>query len=546
MRSIRSKIILLNIIAIAVAITVATVISAVSVANLGHANSEQALRLLCETGKSNLDYYFKSVEQSVNTVSSLVDADLDTLPNLTDKTAFQEHADRARVIFAEAAINTHGVLTYYYRIDPSISVPTEEPGFWYVDLDGKGFKENPVTDLTDDQYTAIWFNKPKETGKPVWLPPYVTDNLDIYVLSYNVPVYRGETFVGVVGIEIDYKTLGDQIKDIKVLNSGYAFIVDSKDATIVYHPTIDLFKIPADQRPTTPAEFYNAVIRNEHHVEYVYEGVAKHSYWLELSNGMDIVVAVPSSEVHGTWYAVTVQLVVAAIVILAIFTVITVLSTRQITKPLKQLTRAAEEINNGNYDVRLECKRNDEIGTLTKTMDKLVQNLGTYISDLNSLAYADALTSISNKNAFDLYVCGLQARIENEEEQPEFAVVILDCDNLKTINDTYGHDKGDLYLRHSCHLMLRIFQNSAVYRIGGDEFAVILENEDYKNRKTLESNFVKMGVEIAAFAKEPWEKICVSIGVAAYDPKIDNSVQDVIVHADHLMYQNKRRKKEKR
>lgn len=81
---------------------------------------------------------------------------------------------------------------------------------------------------------------------------------------------------------------------------------------------------------------------------------------------------------------------------------------------------------------------------------------------LNSLAYADTLTSISNKNAFDLYARGLQARTENEEEQPEFAVVILDCDNLKTINDTCGRDKGDLYLGRPFHPMLRIFQNSAL------------------------------------------------------------------------------------
>ena len=547
MRSIRSKITLLNVLAIVVAITVATIISAVSVANLGHAGAEQSLRLLCETGQSNLDYYFKGVEQSVNTVSSLIDADLDRLADLTTEQTFHNHMERARAIFGEAAENTQGVLTYYYRIDPSYSTVNKEPGFWYIDLDGKGFVENPVTDLSDDQYAAVWFNKPKETGEPVWLPPYVTDNLDVYVISYNAPVFYGETFVGVVGIEIDYKTLGEQIRDIKVLNSGYAFIVNAEDGTIVYHPYIDLFKIPEDQRPSVPTDFYNAMIRGEHHHEYTFEGVQKHCYWLSLSNGMNIVVTVPSSEVHGTWYSVTTWLIVAALIIIVVFAALTILSSRQITKPLKNLTKAAEEIGKGNYDVQLEYKGNDEIGTLTKTMDKLVKNLGAYIGDLNSLAYADALTSISNKNAFDLAVHDLQARIENKEDHPEFAIAILDCDDLKTINDSYGHDKGDLYLRHACHWMLRVFQQSTVYRIGGDEFAVILEKEDYKNRKTLESQFVQKCQEIAAFAKEPWERVSVSLGIAAYDPEIDKSLDDVVIHADHKMYQNKRRrKKEKR
>ena len=233
MHSIRTKITLLNAIAIVVAITVVTIISAFSVANLGHSASEQSLSLLCDTGRNNLDYYFKSVAQSVQTVSSLIDADLETLPDLQTESTFHDHVEEARTIFEEAAEHTRGAMTYYYRIDPSISATTKELGFWYVDLDGKGFKDNPVTDLTDEQYAAVWFNVPKSTGKPVWLPPYLTDNLDVYVLSYNVPVHKGDTFVGVVGIEINYKTLGEQIRDIGVSNGGYAFIVENEKGTII-------------------------------------------------------------------------------------------------------------------------------------------------------------------------------------------------------------------------------------------------------------------------------------------------------------------------
>ena len=67
MHSIRTKITFLNIIAIGVAIIVTTLISGFSIANLGHQRSEETLSLLCETGKNNLNYYFKSIEQSTNT-----------------------------------------------------------------------------------------------------------------------------------------------------------------------------------------------------------------------------------------------------------------------------------------------------------------------------------------------------------------------------------------------------------------------------------------------------------------------------------------------
>ena len=545
MHSIRTRTTLLTVLGITISIFIATIISAVSVANMGHENSERALSLLCETGKNNINYYFKSVEQSVNTISALIDSDLDDIDDANFNTELSKHMNEARAIFSEAAKNTNGVLTYYYRIDPEISDVTNEKGFWYTNLDGKGFVEHEVTDLSDDQFECVWFYTPKNTGSPVWLPPYVTDNLDIYVLSYNVPVYRNTKFVGVVGIEISYATIGEQIKDIKVHETGFAFVIENEHDTIIYHPYIDILSMPEADRPPVPEGLVNGIKNNEHHVEYVYNGVLKHSYWEHLSNDMSIVVAVPLSEVNHSWRNIIIEMVVIALAIIAVFTTISVLYTRRITKPLKELTTAAEEINKGNYHVKLDYKHNDEIGILTSTVNKLITHLDEYIADLNSLAYADALTEVRNKSSFDIYIREMQKKIDDPNEEPEFAIAIFDCDNLKSINDSYGHDKGNVYLRNSSHLICRIFEHSVVYRIGGDEFAVILQKEDYDNREKLRNNFLSKSKEICAFAKEPWEKIQVSVGIAVYDPEIDASAEDVVIHADHLMYDHKRENKKK-
>lgn len=544
MHSIRTKTTLLNIIAIAVAIIVTTVISAFSIASLGHQRSEETLSLLCTTGKNNLNYYFKSIEQSTNTVSHLIDADLDAMEESTFITDFSQHVDDARTIFSEASKNTNGVLTYYYRVDPAITDQTGEKGFWYTNLDGKGFVEHEVTDLTDDQFECIWFYQPKNTGKPIWLPPYVTDNLDVYVLSYNVPVYRGESFVGVVGIEISYVTVGAQIQNIKFLESGFAYIIENEGCSIIYHPSIDILGMPEDQRPSIPEGFLTNFKKGEHHIQYTFQGVTKHSYWLDLENNMSIVVAVPLAEINLSWQKTLIQIVISAVVIIAAFTVITILYSRKLTKPLKDLSDVAEKINAGDYTAKIEYKNNDEIGVLTTIMNKLVDHLGAYIEDLNQLAYTDSLTEVQSKSAYDIAINEIQAKIATDD-QVEFAIGVFDCDNLKTINDKYGHDKGNIYLKSASHLIGRVFENSKVYRIGGDEFIVILEGEDYKNREKLKQTFLDMSNEVCAFVKEPWEKIKVSVGIAAYDPKIDADAHDVMVHADHLMYENKRQRKEK-
>jgi diguanylate cyclase (GGDEF)-like protein len=162
---------------------------------------------------------------------------------------------------------------------------------------------------------------------------------------------------------------------------------------------------------------------------------------------------------------------------------------------------------------------------------------------LNRRVFVDALTSVRNKGGFNEYVQNLQNRIENGE-QPAFAIVILDCNDLKQVNDQYGHDKGDVYIKTASQLICRVFKHSPVFRIGGDEFAVVLQNEDYQNRKELTELFEKNAGEIRATAENKWEQASVAMGLADYDPQSDSSVDDVIRRADKTMYDNKRAQKD--
>ena len=215
----------------------------------------------------------------------------------------------------------------------------------------------------------------------------------------------------------------------------------------------------------------------------------------------------------------------------------------RITKPLKKLSEAAEQVNNGNYNIDLSYNGDDEVGVLTNTFTHLVENLKVYINDLNSIAYRDALTSVHNKSAYDIYTQELQNRITNGDDTLQFAIVVFDCDNLKRINDQYGHDKGDIYLKTACKLICTVFKNSPVFRTGGDEFTAILQNEDFFNLQYNISEFRKKNDEIVSTAKNDWEAVSVAIGVAKYDFESDRFVSDIARRADKLMYEDKRARK---
>ena len=161
------------------------------------------------------------------------------------------------------------------------------------------------------------------------------------------------------------------------------------------------------------------------------------------------------------------------------------------------------------------------------------------IKNLSQRANYDALTSVRNKGAFNDYIDNVQTRINNGETA-DVAICIFDCNNLKTINDVHGHDKGDEYIKNACHFICTTFRRSAVFRIGGDEFAAVLMNEDFLNRDNLVEIFNNEQEAISAAASDPWHQLHIAIGMAVYSSYTDSSLSDTIKRADDLMYEHKR------
>ena len=194
MHSIKTKITAMTVCIIVIAMIISTVLGIAAIQDIGNHDAEQTLLLLCETGRKDLNTYFRNVEQSVKTVAAYVEADLE---RVNDEN-LHAHMDRVSDVFQRLVYNTSGILTYYYRIDPEASENVK--GFWYVNTDGSGFREHEVTDITDydtdDTSALVWFTVPKATGNGVWLPPYITENLDVRVISYNEPISQWRVLRG--------------------------------------------------------------------------------------------------------------------------------------------------------------------------------------------------------------------------------------------------------------------------------------------------------------------------------------------------------------
>ena len=376
MRSLRTKITMMTLCVVIIAVTTVTLLSVIFIRRNEHRQSDQLLLLLCETGERNLDYYFNSVQNSVEKVASFAEDDISGLSD----TELERHMDAVGEYFDEMASKTNGVLTYYYRIDPEVSDNVK--GFWYTNLDGEGFTEHMVTDITlydtSDTSKLVWFTVPKYEGRSIWLPPYITDNLDKRVISYNVPIYWKGQFIGVIGIEIDYSVMAEQVDSIRLYKNGYAFLNDS-EGNLFYHPRIDVSTLTEDTTPDIP----DGIVSDSTFISYTFDGVKKKGAWLQLGNGMRLNVTVPVSEAEGDWQVLVLNILILAAEVLIAATIFTMFYTKRITRPLEQLTEAANQVDRGNYDFELNYDKDDELGRLINTFKLLSNHTRDHISDLN-------------------------------------------------------------------------------------------------------------------------------------------------------------------
>ena len=151
---------------------------------------------------------------------------------------------------------------------------------------------------------------------------------------------------------------------------------------------------------------------------------------------------------------------------------------------------------------------------------------------VQNMAEVDALTGIKNKNAYKERENLMNARIQ-EQRQPEFAIVVLDVNDLKKINDTEGHEAGDKYICDACEIICRTFKRSPVYRVGGDEFVVISQDEDYARSEELVDIIAKHNEKALLNGG-----VIIACGMAKYDK--EGCMAEVFEAADKKMYENKK------
>ena len=257
--------------------------------------------------------------------------------------------------------------------------------------------------------------------------------------------------------------------------------------------------------------------------------------------------------------------IMLVVLTVAICALVIVLVRRFIVRPLKTLSKAATSYCTPQANMRstfagLDIHSKDEIGDLHKSMIQMENDIDTYIDNLvetraklnstrreadlmSDLAHKDALTGVRNRLAYEQEIAQLDAELA--AGQDAFGIAVVDLNDLKTTNDQYGHECGNVSLQRVSHFICLAFAHSPVFRIGGDEFVVVLRGNDFDKVEDLVAEFRETlaSQDDAESALEPWERVSAAIGYALYDSDLDTDADSVFRRADKLMYENKKQMK---
>ena len=222
------------------------------------------------------------------------------------------------------------------------------------------------------------------------------------------------------------------------------------------------------------------------------------------------------------------------------------LIARGLLRPIRALAAAADRIEHGQFEpVEVPNQRGDELGKLVQSFNRMALSLRDHDREIRRLAYQDALTGLPNRLMFRELLD--QAVGDQEHEETGLGLLFIDLDDFKRINDTLGHDAGDLVLTEFARrLQDRVAafagraeaERPAIARLGGDEFVALLTGGDIKERCTTLARSILSSLGEAFQVGDRQLFLSASIGVSSF-PDDARSARQLLKCGDLAMYQAK-------
>ena len=422
--------------------------------------------------------------------------------------------------------------------------------------DIKGPDEKPLlrSAVEYEPRSRAWYLNAVGERREIWSPVFSDFRTRTLAIALSKPLYRNNgDLLGVATSSIFLGRIGAFLQTLKVGETGIAFIMEP-DGELIASSTKDalfsfqdekLLRLKAGNSASPLMRGVAADILeffHTHDAEARYfrtTAVAGIQGKVMVSANMQhdsaginwiVAAAVPSNDYYGSFTGSVYQTLLFGMVAVAITFLLGFLILRRVLRDLRALTLAATRIGNGEPFTPLDINRDDEIGQLANSFQEMERNLHT-----------DRLTGVLNRESLIAQI-EFRLRTASQTSTPlHFALMFIDLDKFKTINDQFGHDEGDkVLISAAAQLREAMRKDDAVSRFGGDEFMIYLHGVATETVANSIAQKIRLCLRRPIVGRNGVKyHIDASIGFAIY-PEDGLDVETLLRVSDHRMFEMKR------
>lgn len=355
--------------------------------------AEQNMKTEAQNRTTELNGWIACIEQSVDTLSDYVVSELDTDKFFRDKDYADEFTEQVQAIIEDFAIHTDGAITAYIRYNPDYSNPTSGHFLMRNSLSEDFYTVEP-TDFSmfepTDYAHVGWYYLPVENKAPLWMSPYLNENVNVYMISYVVPIYAEDgTSIGIIGMDIDFNQVTKMVDAVSIYDTGYAFLTDA-DGIIMHHRNLELGQNIADLGGTMP-EIAAQLASGQGEstlVEYKYNNTRKWLVYTTLNNQMKFVLTAPDKEVRATTNTLFVKASTGGMIAIAFSVIVGLVISILIVKPITALTQVIDKTARFDFtpteNGKMLRRYKDEIGQMAARVHDMRQALREMVGEITN------------------------------------------------------------------------------------------------------------------------------------------------------------------
>lgn len=366
--------------------------------------AQQSMVMEAQNRTIELNGWIACIEQSVDTLSDYVVNEMDFDAFFRDKAYADKFTEQVQSILEDFAVHTDGAITAYIRYNPEYSNPTS--GYFLMRNSlAEDFYTVEPTDFSmyepTDYAHVGWYYLPVENKAPLWMSPYLNENVNVYMISYVVPIYAEDgTSIGIIGMDIDFNQVTKIVDSVSIYDTGYAFLTDAK-GEIMHHKDLGLGQNLGELGGTT-GNVASKIAAGEGEsslLEYTYNNTRKQLVYTSLNNGMKFVLTAPDEEIRATTNTLVVKASMGGLAAILFSLVVGLVISFLIAKPITALTKVIDKTARFDFtptqNSRLLRRYKDEIGQMANKVHEMRKSLREMVGEIKG-AEATLLSSVEN------------------------------------------------------------------------------------------------------------------------------------------------------